>query len=482
MDQPQDPPFDVGTLMARVSHLIDIGRPEAARPLMSAIVGVVPPCSKVSLLSARLALSDGVTEDTWTDLNHAVAADPENPGLRKCRAELRRRADDLEGATRDAADAVIYDRSDPASKALLGVLLHELGRFTDAAACLREAVGGAPDDVSYREALSHSQTALGDLDGAMATLLEGIALTPHAIAMHNDAILLCLRRQDFRRAEELAEQGRTTGVADAVTFALKGHALSSLGRHVDAALSYEEALKLAPGDTYVRHLAVAARMAATAVGAPSDYILYLFNGYAERFDSHLISLGYRIPGLIRRQVIAFSRERAIGPVLDLGCGTGLASLALSDLDVGPFTGIDLSPRMLELARNKDLYSALYEAELPAALPHVGRSWNLIIAADLMCYFGAIDAMLDAVQARLTPGGRFIFSVEELLPAHDGTISDDRWALGRMGRYAHSASYVLNAAIESGLRCVNLEQETLRHEATAPVAGLLIVLERPGPHA
>jgi predicted TPR repeat methyltransferase len=204
----------------------------------------------------------------------------------------------------------------------------------------------------------------------------------------------------------------------------------------------------------------------------------LFDDYAERFESQLISLGYRVPGLIRRLVIEFAETTTIGPVLDLGCGTGLAVLALSDLDIGPFTGIDLSPRMLELARSKGLYGTLREARLPAALQEDMASWQLIVAADVLCYFGGLEEMFEAVRARLTTGGRFILSVEELLPDHDGHLpGNGDWASGRMGRHAHSAAYVARTAAAQGLHCLRLDRETLRQEAGGPVAGLIAVLER-----
>ncbi len=468
---------DADALMARVAHLIGQGRPGAARPIFAAVRSLMRPSSDLSVLAARLALSDGVLDDTEAEIDSAIAADPEHPGLRMCRAELRRRSGDLEGATRDAAEAVIANRDDPAAKAFLGVLLHEIGRHSDAAACLREAVAAAPRDASYREALAQSLSAGGDPDAALATLLDGIAESPAASATRNAAILLCIRRRDFVLAEQLAEQARQAGVADAATFGLKGHALSSLARHDDAALAYEEALKLAPADPYVRHLAAAAGIASTAPRAPEDYVRTLFDGYAERFEHHLISLGYRIPGLIRRHVEDFARETPIGPVLDLGCGTGLAALALSDLAVGPFTGIDLSPRMLEQAEVKGLYESLREADLPAALNEDGESWMLIVASDLMCYFGALEDMFAAIRPRLAPGGRFIFSVEELIA--DGSVPiGPGWVLGRMGRYAHDAAYIAATAESLGFRCLTCDREALRHEGGDPVAGLLIVLERP----
>ena len=76
--------------------------------------------------------------------------------------------------------------------------------------------------------------------------------------LRNAAVLLSLRRRDFATAVRLAEQARIAGVADAILFGLKGHALSGLGRHAEAADAYAEALKLDPDDRYVRHLVAAA--------------------------------------------------------------------------------------------------------------------------------------------------------------------------------------------------------------------------------
>jgi predicted TPR repeat methyltransferase/thioredoxin-like negative regulator of GroEL len=479
MEYPQQT-VDAGTLMARVEQLIGQGRPGAARPLLAAVRGLTEPSSGLSLLAARLALSDGTLDSAAEELDQAVYLDPQHPGLRKCRAELRRRLGDAEGAVRDAAEAVLLDRGDVAAKALLGELLLQIDRTADAIACLTEAVAAVPDNTAFRESLARGLTTSGDLDAALAVLLDGIRIVPGSIAMRNAAILLSIRRRDNAMADRLAEQARLDGVVDANTFGLKGHALSALGRHEAAALAYNEAKKLAPADGHIRHLAA---VAATRSNAPDDFVRALFDGGADRFEAHIIELGYRVPGLIRRHVMEFVAVANTGPVLDLGCGTGLIALALSDLVLGPFTGIDVSPRMLEQARAKGLYATLHEARLPAALREDPASWRLILAADVLCYFGALDEMLCAVFDHLRPGGRFIFSLEELLPNHDGTVpgNGDR-ALGRLGRHAHSARYVASAAAAVGFCCLALDRETLRYEAGAPVAGLLVVLERPTANA
>jgi predicted TPR repeat methyltransferase len=467
---------DRDALIARVEQLIRHGGSRGTRPLLASSQIIVP--ASLSL-AERFALSDGAFDTTEVELDQALRAAPGDPGLRKCRAELRRQHGDLEGAVRDAAEAVMLDRTTPSYKALLGDLLSAIGRSDDAVACLSEALVAMPRDIYCRQKLSDALVGIGNLDGAVQVLLDGIAVVPAATATRNAAIVLCIRRRDFVLADKLSEQARIDGVADASTFGLRGHALSSLGRHDEATVAYNDALRLAPDDSDVRQLAASAGGASKNGKASREHVGALFDHYADRFDAHLVDLGYRVPAVIRRHVIDYATVANIGPVLDLGCGTGLVAVALSDLALGPFTGIDLSARMLDEARVKGLYETLLQARLPDALWDETARWKLILAADVLCYFGALEKMLDIVRGRLRPGGRFIFSVEELLPNHDGTVpGNGDWALGRQGRYAHAAAYVARLADSRDLHCIALEREILRFEAGGPVQGLIMVLERP----
>ncbi len=465
---------DAASLTARVAALIERGRFGAARPLLAAARRLGPPTPRLAELSALLALHEGRLDVALAELDAAVAADPAHAGLRKCRADLRRQTGDRDGAMADAAEAVLLDRDDPAGKALLGVLLLERDRAAEAVICLAEAVATAPADPSYREGLAAAQEAGGDAAAALATLIAGIAVAPARVELRNAAILLAVRRRDFTAATELAEAARQAGVADACTFGLKGHALSSLGRHEEAAEAYAEALKLGPDDPYVRHLVAASGMLPGAPRAPVDYLRTVFDGYADRFELHLISLGYRVPGLIRAalgQHDAVAAGKPLDAVLDLGCGTGLAAVAISDLPVTSLVGVDVSPRMLAHAAAKQLYAELVEDDLPHMLAEDARRWSVVLASDVLCYFGALSDVLAAVHARLAPGGWLIFSVEERL---DG----GGWVLQRQGRYAHAMDYVASAVRAAGYAVRTLERQVLRYEANAPVAGIFAVLERP----
>jgi len=468
------------TLLQRAASLIDSGHTGAARALLAAVQRMSPGLPRQVELAARLALRDRQFDEARETLDPAIEEAPTDPGLRKLRAELRRELGDIPGAAVDAAEAVVQDPADPVAKALLGVLLLELRRPADSVACLREAVAGEPANPAFREALAAALNAAGDADSALATLFEGIAAAPRSVNLRNAAVLHCVRRRDFAGADAIAEEARIAGVVDACLFGLKGHALSSLGRHEDAAGAYAEALKLGPEDPYVRHLVAAAGAVPGAPRAPTEYVRTVFDGYADRFEAHLLSLGYRAPWLLHAAMRAQGAKG--GPVLDLGCGTGLMALVLADLNPGPFIGVDVAPGMLAQAASKQLYAELHEADIIDFLHTDERSWPLILASDVLCYFGTLDGLFAAVRQRLAPEGLFAFSVELIQPDAQGVMpGNGDWSLGRQGRYAHAEHYVMRAAEAAGLQVSQATPDILRCEADAPVLGLIVVLERSSAH-
>ena len=271
-------------------------------------------------------------------------------------------------------------------------------------------------------------------------------------------------------------------MADATTFGMKGHAHASVGEYEEAALAYQEALKLAPNDPHIRHLVMAAGALPGGKRAPAEYITAMFDDYADRFEAHLLSLRYTAPVRIRHALESHSklaRHAPIGPVLDLGCGTGLVALAIGDLPLGPITGVDLSRRMIDQARAKRLYADLRQADIVEELKKDDdQRWPIIIAADVVIYFGELEELFSAVNARLEREGWFLFSVEDLLPDHDGVVpGNGHWALHRLGRYAHTSEYVHDCLANAGFRILQIDREPLRQEAGIGVPSMLIVAEK-----
>lgn len=484
--QPARP--DTTVLARRVRELIRAGRPKAARPLLAALRRIDADGPEIAGLDAQLKLREGDAAGACAVLDAALLALPEGSplaaGLFKARVEARTALDDHLGACRDAADAVFLDRDDAEAKALLGLTLIHLGQPEDALKCLAEASRAQPVHPSFRLGLAHALELVGDPDAALATLDQGIAFLPGFVALRNAAVLLRVKLDRCEEAIEAAMAARTVGVADACTYGMLGHALSKLGRHEEATSAYADALKLAPEDPYVRHLVAAGGRVAAGERAPVEYVRTLFDGYAGRFEPHLLGLGYRVPGLVRQAVEAQLGDEAeaeaetgtaacaapTGPVLDLGCGTGLLAVACLGLPLGPWTGVDVSENMLASAREKGLYDELVQDDLVHFLEEDGRSFPLILAGDVFCYFGRLDAPFRAAARRLSPGGAFVLSLERA----DGGAEA---ALGQSGRWTHSEAHVRDAAAAAGLCCAGLAHEELRLERDAAVHGMLVVLRQ-----
>ena len=59
--------------------------------------------------------------------------------------------------------------------------------------------------------------------------------------------------------------------------------------------------------------------------------------------------------------------RPAGPLLDVGCGTGVVGQALRERGVEEIDGVDISPEMLEQAAVKGAYRQLIEADLTSGM-------------------------------------------------------------------------------------------------------------------
>ena len=208
---------------------------------------------------------------------------------------------------------------------------------------------------------------------------------------------------------------------------------------------------------------------------PPAYVRTLFDQYAPKFETALVDdLGYRGPSLLFKAVLAARRavrkpaffKRAI----DLGCGTGLAAAAFVK-EVDHFTGIDLSPRMIERARLSGLYAELEVADMLDGLRgKPDASAELILAADAMVYVADLVPVLKEARRVLVPGGLLAFTVE----THRG----EGVLLGEGLRYAHGEVYMRAALRSAGLTLSQLEALSARNEDNTPVPGLVVVAAKP----
>lgn len=249
-------------------------------------------------------------------------------------------------------------------------------------------------------------------------------------------------------------------------------ALEKAGDHAAAAKAYTRVLALDPDD----HGGAAVRLAAMGLGdtperAPEAYVEMLFDQHASVFDDILVDkLGYHVPMLVRQAML----DHAPGPyqrLLDLGCGTGLAGVALSDMS-NHRTGIDLSANMIDLAAEHELYDDLYLGDAVSFVEEVkDEPWDLVVATDVLPYLGDVAALFAGVRRISTPSAMFGFSTE-VLP--DEAMEGRDFMVGPHQRFVHSLYYIKSALETAGFTMAHASDITVRHEEGTPQPGHLVL--------
>jgi predicted TPR repeat methyltransferase len=148
---------------------------------------------------------------------------------------------------------------------------------------------------------------------------------------------------------------------------------------------------------------------AYALRTPEDNRRY-YADWAARYDADFAGrMAYRTPRLVAQ---AFVAAGGIGPVLDVGAGTGLVGVALAAEGVAPVDGIDLSPEMLAVAATKGCYRHLVLADLTQPLPPLPGPYAGMTSAGTFTHGHLGPGVLGPLTAELAPGAVLAFTVHE----------------------------------------------------------------------
>jgi predicted TPR repeat methyltransferase len=350
---------------------------------------------------------------------------------------------------------------------LEGVAHYEAGRLPQAERQFAAALSLAPGRPSVLTNLGAVRLKLGRADEALALLQEALAQEPdnaealgHCAAAHAE---LGQPREALQRLERaVAIEPRRPAL-----WTLQGNVLKDLGRLAEAAAAFRQALAHGGDAELHRYYLAGVAQEAAPAHAPQHYVEALFDGYAEQFDSHLVAaLNYRAPHLLAQRIAATGRRYA--HALDLGCGTGLCGPHLRAL-ASHVTGVDLSGKMLDKARALGVYDDLQQDDAVAFLRQAPGPCDLVVAADVFIYVGALEEVFTQLGRVVPAGGTFAFTVEA---AEEGDV-----VLRPSLRYAHSEAYLRRLAGEHGFLVTALQRAPVREDQRQPIAGLFVWMER-----
>ncbi|MEE6207261.1 MAG: tetratricopeptide repeat protein [Alphaproteobacteria bacterium] len=237
----------------------------------------------------------------------------------------------------------------------------------------------------------------------------------------------------------------------------------------------EKWLKFFPNNKIVEHMGNAITNTAVIQSSDAEFIKETFNSFAPDFEKTLADLDYQAPALIETAL-----QNTLKPsiftkyhILDLGCGTGLCGERLKKYaSFKGLIGVDLAENMLEIARNKKIYSELICDDICHYLENSIIFFDVIVASDVLTYFGDLTKPFVRVSRSLAPNGYFIFTFTE------NDINKNDFFLAPSSRFVHLPTYIERVMKSSGLRPVSFEPQILRNEAENPVYGYVVVAQKP----
>ena len=423
----------------------------------------------------------------------------------------------IEGVTHfEAGDAAAAERCFEASLALvparastlvnLGAARVRLGKHQQALQALEQSIAL---DASQPDAWEHRGVAsagLGRVADSIASFERALALDAQSLSaqfhlgcmlnegrQHTRALTVFERllAAEATRGEAWFRHGQTLQALDRHDEALgsyeralaldaaqpqawinRGGILREAGRHAEAAASYRQALAQGGDPEMVAFcLASVERSAALPAAAPRAHVQGLFDDYAGQFDQHLLQvLHYRGHEVLGRALRAAAQGRRFAHALDLGCGTGLCGVQLQPL-AARIDGVDLAANMLAQARQRGVYERLEQGDIAAHLASTDRRYDLVAAADVFTYVGALDDVFAGVARVLQADGLFGFAVEAADDAPDGFV------LRPSLRYAHARGYLEALAQRHGFGVRSLQRQPIREDQRTTIDAWYGVLSR-----
>jgi predicted TPR repeat methyltransferase len=358
------------------------------------------------------------------------------------------------------------DRADWHSN--LGIVLQDRLRLDDAIVAYRRAIALDSDHANAHNNLGVVLRAKGKAAEAEAAYRVAIRIDPeHSDAYHNLGVLLNGQKRS-REAAVCFSKVITLWPKHPEARRLLALAHCTLGEVDKAVGVFEEWLQEEPENPIALHMLAACSGRDVPLRASDAFVEETFDSFAASFDSKLAQLSYRAPALVAEMLADSEIEASKSlDVLDAGCGTGLCGPLIAPY-ARRLVGVDLSEPMLAQARARDVYDELVKGELTAYLGDSTAEFDVIVSADTLVYFGLLDDVVAAAANALRPGGRLIFTVEELA----GARSAAGYSISPSGRYRHTSQYLERVLADASLRS-EIAPAELRLEAGDPVSGLVV---------
>ena len=142
-----------------------------------------------------------------------------------------------------------------------------------------------------------------------------------------------------------------------------------------------------------------------------DEVNSLYERWAKSYDQELVGHGYATP-LRCARALSDHVKRRDEPILDFGCGTGLSGQELINVGLEVIDGCDISPKMVDLAREKGIYRKLWVTDSDSSPVVPIGQYKHIAAVGVISVGAAPISLMDDLIGALPSGGTLTFSFND----------------------------------------------------------------------
>ncbi|MFT5697553.1 MAG: putative TPR repeat methyltransferase [Desulforhopalus sp.] len=398
---------------------------------------------------------------------------PEEFNALFCKACDDHQNQNYSAAQKGYAELIGYFPEAPILHYNLGLLLFEIKEYNKAvdSFLLASQFNQKDADILFNLALSYKK--VGDNSAAITMYVKVLEIEPDSVdALYN--VAGCFRDENNLEAAEIAYLEVLANEPDHLAannnLAFVYHLLGNIDR---ATFYFQKVIEIDPEHKMAEHM-LAALTGADVQSPPQIYVQEVFDNYSDRYEKSLVvELEYTVPTTLKDIVIKGGNwKQSYDHGLDLGCGTGLGGEAFCDL-IKRLDGIDLAPKMIDVAYDKGLYHSLYVSGINEYLAEDMGLYDFVLAADVFAYLGDLEEVMKSLFNRVTDDVLFCFSTEK---SHR-----KGYVLRPTGRFAHSEEYVKRVAESIGWNVIKQHNSPLRREKRAWIEGDLWFMGKGEPY-
>lgn len=362
----------------------------------------------------------------------------------------------------------------------LGNTLQKLGRLPEAKDSLHRALEINPGFAEAHNNLGIVLQGLGQLDDAVASHRRALEIKPDYAEAHNSLGLTLYKLGRLDEAEASYRRAFQAKPDYAEARYNIGNVFKEQGRLEEAAACYKSCLEIEPEDRLGARLLLASLGFEPMPPRASEAHLEAF--YISKASTWDMELGrtqkYYGAKLVAQALKSQPNKPGKLDILDAGCGTGHVGLLVRDM-ASRLDGVDMSPDMLEKAKEKKVYDNIYQADLESFMQANPGKYDAVTCAATLIHFGDLSPAFMAAAACLRNNGLFVFTVFPNEREQDGkeVVVAQSEGLARSGCYAHGKNYITRLAESAGFVVEAFDTEIHEYHKDKPVMCFVVVLRQ-----